>query len=229
MLVPAMLLIIWVSEPDASTPKSSSETIYFPSQKAADLAMAAFDDVNPDCELWTNWQKMCSRTGENGAVLCHKSTIGVRPSTPFCAARTNGPFEGLSRPNQPTQFTSYMRFCRVNGKVPAGLKDFEHCVWTKNRPFNGLSRSDRRHPWCKRWVPAVPKAINAQQSKAMGLYCSDSVVPDWCQWPEGMAYGRNANSNTKIISDQPRIMTLFDPSSRAINGLYCRRKANHAR
>jgi len=57
--------------------------------RRADRALQAFDAAHPQCQLWTNWQKMCSRTGPDGATVCVTDPDRpVRPSEPFCTAGT---------------------------------------------------------------------------------------------------------------------------------------------
>ena len=47
-----------------SNANNSTPDIFYPSQTAADADLVRFERENPSCQLWTNWQKMCSRTGE---------------------------------------------------------------------------------------------------------------------------------------------------------------------
>lgn len=61
--------------------------------RAADRQMIAFGEANPQCQLWTNWERLCSRTGLGGGIQCHIDPgRRVASSLPFCAVgRQSGP------------------------------------------------------------------------------------------------------------------------------------------
>jgi hypothetical protein len=199
----------------------SDPNIYYKSQTEADVALSQFDRDNPSCQLWTNWQKMCSRTGEGGATYCQKAKSTVKPSTPFCSALNAEPYMGLADEYTSIQLASYMRFCESKtGEITP--ENVPLCNWMKKRPFNGLTIAERRHPWCKQWKLAVPVTTNAALSKEMGYYCANRVVPSWCEWGEGLGFGPQAGENP---SSQEIIMVTLNPSSRPVNGQYCRRRA----
>src|SRR3954464_6240791 len=67
--------------PAADLPVSGS----LDARRPDDRQMMAFDRSHPQCQLWTNWQKMCSRTGPGGATYCAiDAEMRVNPSRPFC-------------------------------------------------------------------------------------------------------------------------------------------------
>ena len=130
-------------------------SIYYASQQEADAALAAFDRDNPECQLWTNWQKMCSRTGDGRSTECTEDHANrVRPSIPFCAAVGDASLARLAPSNRDLirnrgQRLSRGRFCRLAG----GVLD---CA--TRRPFNGRSLAARRHRFCRIWsVSEAPK------------------------------------------------------------------------
>lgn len=197
--------------------------IYYRSGTAANAALASFDGNNPDCQLWTNWQKMCSRTGLNGATHCISSSMPVRPSVPFCVARTDQPYDDNDASAPQAERLSHRRFCqRATSEHGLG----EECSWDRSRPFSGLVLKELRHPWCAKWAPVLERRKFGAKSARYGFYCADRRVPDWCAWPEGLGYGRQVGQTSP---GEEIIPVLFNPESRAINGIYCRRRAPNAR
>jgi hypothetical protein len=162
----------------------------------ADRVLQAFDAAHPQCQLWTNWQKMCSRTGPDGATVCViDPDRPVRPSEPFC---TGGPWSA-DEPATRAQLASYGRFCRVRrAQVTA---PFRVCEGGEDRPFNGRRIAARLHPWCQLWVdedrnhvcqtgsmnlPNVPRceALARRGAEARSrLSCTSRAMPPWCRQP----------------------------------------------
>ena len=103
--------------PAENTTGEAERSIYYKSQAAADTALAAFDKDNPSCQLWTNWQKMCSRTGEGGAASCIKGRqLSVKPSTaPF--AQTTCTILVHFRTKRQHRQASSLRFCQVTKEI----------------------------------------------------------------------------------------------------------------
>lgn len=135
----------------------------------SDRRLQAFDKANPSCRLWTDWRKLCSRTGKNGATFCRTDpTSPVQPSTPFCASNT----DRQSRIEQ----TSRLRFCDrrerafVSGDTdkPTGP---EMCIrYRSGRPFSGERIDQMVHPSCQIWGNDYPgPAICSTDPKADGL------------------------------------------------------------
>lgn len=198
--------------------------IYYRSGVAANAALASFDSKNPDCQLWTNWQKMCSRTGPNGETHCVSSSAPVRPSAPFCVARTDQPYDDSDTSASQAERLSHSRYCKrtTTGHSSNG----ENCSRDLSRPFSGLVLKERSHPWCAKWTPVLSRQKFGAKSSRYGFYCADRRVPDWCAWPEGLGYGRQVGQSS---AGEEIIPVLFNPESRAINGIYCRRRAPNAR
>jgi hypothetical protein len=208
--------VVLVAGLTAVASATAKDSIYYKSQKEADAALAAFDRDNPDCQLWTNWQKMCSRTGENGATWCTTDPDKpVKPSTPFCEAPKGSPDRVGDRYSFPptmtkSQIESANRFCL------SGISSKRQCKkLDPTRPFNGKRLAARRHPWCEIWgdetallrtppvcsettdIQGVPKCAPLAQKgyKIKGaLYCAkigevEMVNRFWCRGMRGKGYG----------------------------------------
>lgn len=199
----------------ASAPQDS---IYYRSQSEANAALAAFDREHPDCAFWSNWQKACSRTGPYGASTCVPADmVGVRPSAPFCLARIGEPYTGPLPQDSEQARRSFVRFCEPADKK---VGDAAGCRWTERRSFNGLRRSEMKHPWCAKW--SAPRDGSARR---LGYTCSERRVPSWCTWPEGLGFGGRPINK----SQGTYIPATLDPFSRAVHGVYCRRSNLDAR
>jgi hypothetical protein len=141
-----------------SSANSGRESIYYRSQKDADTALAAFDQANPDCQLWTNWQKMCSRTGDGGATICALDpAFTVEPSIPFCAevsSKTRASFRlsKLFGTEVTSQSRSRGRYCQMKGPIL-------NC--RMERPFNGAHLTARRHAVCETWAESRAPAFRS--------------------------------------------------------------------
>lgn len=127
---------------------------------AADRALKAFDDTHRQCSLWSDWHKLCSRTGPRGATYCRTDpTYPVKPSAPFCADTQDIPVQ-QSRPNEfsPEQ-KSYFRFSRIaeykdfinNNTDPKSAVLTKYRVWQTRRPFNGSRFQQIFDPECEVW------------------------------------------------------------------------------
>lgn len=186
----------------------------------ADAQLLAFGQRNKSCQLWTNWQKVCSRTGPGGSVLCHDDPIApVEASAPFCV-----------RPNAheklPSEMQSSQRFCaEMDGQGICRR-------YVIDRPFNGFHIWARRSNLCKRWVDAGtrkdictedPNSRNycgnpefKLKSSARPLACAEiqqGLCPASHPAPEGII--RYADSDI-VVSD-----LLLVPDRVAVNGLHC--------
>jgi hypothetical protein len=168
---------------------TSTPSIYYKTQAEADVALAAFDTDNPDCQLWTNWQKMCSRTGENGATYCNTDPVEpVKPSAPFCEVRTLTEVDGqtmlyIGDPAiKRLSSLSRNRFCeQVIGESSLSneVLDLENQIeksvtcsrFRNSRPFNGLDEKSQTSPLCISWKK-TPNGLN---------YCDKNVPKSFCK------------------------------------------------
>jgi hypothetical protein len=126
-------------------------------------SLARFGDAHRDCLLWTNWNQMCSRTGESGAAYCvYDKNYTATASEPFCAISNKGP-ETIA--TTPKERASRNRFCAdyLKDSDRRNTKKTHRCVlYSSNRPFNGMNLSSRIHPWCLEWRDARTQQIVCQ-------------------------------------------------------------------
>ena len=225
----------------------SSNSIYYKSQVAADEALEAFDKANPSCQLWTNWQKMCSRTGKSGKTWC---TIDpdrpVKPSTPFCTESSDGLAYDTSKKSLQQQ-ASFRRYCIAEKGVDLEMSLADRsCAPNESKPFSGLTLTARRHPWCEAWgiANSDPKELNlvcrengseidgkdckSAATKGLvypnGLYCAKWQVPTWCQKPEGLLGGRQIDEPHKPDSTLD-ILIGVAVDVYPVRGIYCAKRS----
>lgn len=137
--------------------------IYYASQADADAALERFAEENPSCQLWTNWQKMCSWTGPDGNSFCVRDAEQpVEPSTPFCARRNRALepraaaelFVGNYDVNTEGRAAqaSRNRYCvRFRSDNMDGSEGFRCFLYMAERPFNGMRDPSGSHPACSEW------------------------------------------------------------------------------
>ena len=120
----------------------------------SDRLLLRLDKSKPHCRLWTDWRKLCSRTGPGGSTYCRMDEDHtVAPSTPFCATEGN-----LSR----KELASRNRFCvRYEREYlptdSAKATGPRHCVkHDSDRPFNGETIAVMLHPACLVWGMGEP-------------------------------------------------------------------------
>jgi hypothetical protein len=126
---------------------------------ATEADLADFGRANPGCRLWTDWRRLCSRTGPAGAMRCNEDRARtVAPSRPFCVAA-----RGVERLPYAANFgrsrQSSLRFCAVpieeEGEA-LRTGEPELCeAYAPDRPFNGRRIAALRHPWCETWADAT--------------------------------------------------------------------------
>jgi hypothetical protein len=217
----------------------ASDSTFYRDQAEADSSLARFDRDNPRCRLWTNWQKMCSRTGRHGTTLCVDDPgRRVAPSEPFC---TSG--AGYAWPSSDpsslsgAQSISLHRFCSPESAAVGPMGDkIEECGFSEARPFNGLRLAARLHPWCRQWneaitmkpvcrtgrargaLPRCGELAAAQFVSRRGFYCARSSIPAWCGEAEGLGVEASYPKKGDIIPVAER------QSAFAVRGISCREK-----
>ena len=198
----------------------------------------AFDRAHPQCELWTDWQKMCSRTGPGGSTWCATDPgRRVEASAPFCITREG---EDRARPTLQTltreQSASLHRFCRPELAIrgPTGIKG-EECGFDPSRPFNGYRLAARLHPWCTQWNEAVTKKPvcategggklpdcaelgQAGFENETGFYCARRALPDWCTEAGGLGIEVHYEGPGDILPVGERQEAF------TVRGMYCSRR-----
>jgi hypothetical protein len=125
--------------------------------EAGDTQLAAFEREHPSCQLWTNWQKMCSRTGRGGSTYCVRDDErSVRRSEPFCAHYRDA---GAWYEHNARQEASSLRFCRTVGLESLVDGDGRRSTgrrlckkYGEDRPFNGRRLAARANPLCEEWI-----------------------------------------------------------------------------
>lgn len=208
---------------EGSQPGGDAGQVHYRSQGEADASLARFERDHPQCQLWTNWQKMCSRTGHGGSTHCVEDPeMRVEASQPFCVRPDALPMSG-------GELSSYNRFC-AGGDAPGAPRSDGRCRrFLRNRPFNGFHLSARRSPLCRRWVDAnsratvcvegsgEPKcaAVAASMSNNVPLACAEVVKSPNCEPHREGVIEQSASGVT--LSDL-LLFTDWNP----VNGLYCR-------
>lgn len=234
------LIVFWSCLLASCITKNSdtADSTYFSSQEEADNRLTAFDKENPNCQLWTNWQKMCSRTGPNGETYCVTDPDKpVRPSEPFC---THSPRENYSEYHvstwQENQKKSLRRFCQEPDRNEERREDQDatgYCKYEDDRPFNDRSLAARRHPWCQEWsdthgnspicqedeLSATScRVMSQQKTRSIGaLYCSKTAeIPKFCSAAIGFGFASQ-------VPDADGIIMAIGRKENAVpvNGVFC--------
>lgn len=148
-------------------------------QKAdPEVRLKEFGETNPKCAMWTDWQRLCSRTGSGGSTYCRKDeTYKVSSSAPFCAVAT------AFIPDTADQKASRNRFCikykriwaNQEEKVPTGPLQ---CVeYRSPRPFSGERITQMLHPLCTSWGTGEPgKTICRSSDSGNTPACTDEKI-----------------------------------------------------
>lgn len=128
----------------------------------ADRVLKAFDEGHPQCALWTDWHKLCSRTGMGGSTYCRTDAEHpVNPSTPFCAKGMNGyapdqHMSGAERKSSARFTNNYVerRWTESgNSDGKSGVtKHRKYPIFDPNRPFSGRTLAQLEHPYCAVWL-----------------------------------------------------------------------------
>jgi len=197
--------------PDASSPPAS-ERLHSQAREPADAALVRFERDNPECPLWTDWRKTCSRTGPAHSMLCVTDPGRVvRPSEPFCV---KAEMSGVPGPFTENQRMSSLRFCRATRLIrvtdASGQPRYEQTICHRyriDRPFNGRRPAARRHPMCNRWSRGAENVLTCVQWRAADCEPHDGV-------PRPPA---------RPSEDQVVIPQNFDPEATATFGVFCTR------
>lgn len=204
---------------------AESDRSVYSAQLEAGTPLAMFGNDNPTCQLWTDWQQVCSRTGPSGSTVCVSSAVDVPASEPFCEAASNMNFREISSERTVAQRASRNRFCEEFGDGVNFSSDT--CIrWSTERPFNALRLDEMEHSWCKVWKANVDADVNPELSAQMGYYCALREVPDWCATAGGMGLGPQIDASRQA-SPQVIIPVQVNPAGTPVNFTYCaKRNAN---
>ena len=123
-------------------------------RSSEDQRLQDFDQSHVACEMWTDWRKLCSRMGLNGATTCRTDPLHTaEPSEPFCAVGRQHPADDTE-----AQISSRDRYCvryatfssQAEGQLER--KGRPVCVeYNANRPFSGQSIAQVETPDCLQW------------------------------------------------------------------------------
>jgi hypothetical protein len=159
-LVVPLVTLVFASAAAAASPGSSVEL--YSSQIDADADLRAFVVANPDCELWSNWQKTCARVGAETYCATDRAKP-VEPSKVFCVGKWAEESEGVVR--------SQMRFCRAPDSLSNSRGSFPICArYDAGRPFNGRRLQARLSPACGAWRQEG-SGRKARAYSSTGYYC----------------------------------------------------------
>lgn len=218
--------------PALSTTAARSAGVVLNPASSSDRAMIAFGTQQKSCNLWSNWQKTCSRL--NGRLFCQADRQRqVKPSIPFCASG-----ELAAPESQPQdQLKSMERFCTARGSLygsnALGTRVIGNFCrrWDEQRPFNGKRIATLVHPQCAAWADSVTKVTICQSGPRNGsgarsceqlasagyqhpnvLFCSAWREPPKCV---------DAITSYNQERDQGAQRPLGIPNSGPIHGMYC--------
>lgn len=200
--------------------------------RPADRQMRAYGEVNPDCRMWTNWEKLCSRTGANGTIVCGIDPgRRVTPSDPFCAAsRSATPAASLPE----TERVSSERFCRAHRTTEDLSRGTLSRVCTRHdprRPFNGRRVAALLHRDCDGLSDAAtgrPFCVRGGNAAA-GLPDCEALAARGYQHPRLLHCSRwsgDASCRAFPIRPQPDLgpdafVIPQDPNRNGVHGLVC--------
>lgn len=183
---------------ESNTPSASVYDL----RMESDRRLFAFEKQHPNCPMWTDWRKLCSRLGPGGSTYCKTDPVySAKPSTPFCATEAN-------MQDTKAESDSRMRFCvKYNRRSNDGDVDYPtgstYCEEYKSlRPFGGQQFAQLEHPACTAWGNGTPtKNVCASgQSNENGLPKCDS--PEIRNNPQSEALSCTAWSST-ILCNAP--------------------------
>lgn len=183
-------------------------------QGSADAVLSDFDRRHPSCQLWTNWQKLCSRTGPDGAAECKTDNgFAAQPSEPFCAVRRvpDGRID-TTRDDPPAQQRSRNRLCDTFAIGEDGIR---RCTsYAAARPFDGRRAEAIAHPLCRRW-----QTISPSPTAAPGAL----VGPASCvEWVERLPCPQVVGNASRFPAPDTIVMpTVRDVRRRPVWGVYC--------
>jgi hypothetical protein len=209
--------------------------------RTADRQMTAYGEAHPECRMWSNWEKLCSRTGPNGSIYCNiDPDRRVDPSAPFCADSNRLEPRNWSA----AEHRSRTRYCasRRRPAPPLGDRSSDTTLicarYHPERPFNGRRVAALLRPGCEGLSdaetgrPVCVRGGNMQAgipdcaSLAASGYESDRllVCGRWSGPASCHAYPtqewRPIEEGTPV--DERRVyFGVPDPNQKSIHGLAC--------
>lgn len=195
-------------------PDQLPPSIYYATQNESDIALAAFSEKNPNCKLWTNWQKLCSRSGPAKSVECMSDeSRPVRPSTPFCVAEENTNII-VTTERTPAE-RSALRYCVAEeAGTSTGIRSSQpirFCnKYAKNRPFSEFRKDVSWHSWC---------SSDSFRDDYGRFICIPINKPDWCR--KVSASGDVLVKSESSENSQIDIAIKYRKNSSPVSSIYC--------
>jgi hypothetical protein len=201
-----------------------------------DQELMVYGQAHPHCELWSNWQKLCSRTGPGRTVRCVIDPgRSVEPSAPFCQVEIGGP---ESEPSG-EEVISSERYCLAREDWRAwsprtGTRTRRVCTrHMPDRPFNGRRIASLDHSACQSWIDRETRETVCTRSgdAAAGVPSCEVLRSSGYEHPRLLACGRWSreigcgNPHPTIRAPDPSseawIESLVMPDGAAVNGTFC--------
>lgn len=208
LLISAVLLTSCVTA-------SSTPSIFYKSQIEADAALAAFDKAHPQCQIWTNWQRLCSRVDGTGNVQCHEDQSNrVRPSHPFCVSNKYGNPIGIEADlTSKIDVPSMHRFCSKFSKQ-GGVRVCSEM--SPHRPFSGRNLGTLRTPFCEVWSKGE-RAICSEDGSVEGIpKCAELSIPKQNDGPFYCSKKREITSDTGGCTKIADSTDVFDKRAKFV-------------
>lgn len=195
-----------------ATPATTS-SIFYKSQADSDVALSAFEEENPSCQLWTNWQTACFKSPD-GKVHCGKSGHReARASKPFCVVR-NGQEQVSYIDSMSQSGVSAGRFCKRRGTLSEmSQTNREYCAeYLPSRPFGRIDGRFPANAWCAKW-------ISEKRGKHWVPQCVSIDLPPWCKTAALTGVGLLRPSVLK--GDEINTAAGFVPNTSPVTLVYC--------
>ena len=232
----ALTAVLTLIVASASVPSSSASPVPGSASQPYDLASQSdrelqhFDRTHPDCELWTDWRKLCSRMGLGGATRCRTDRrFPARPSEPFCAEGEPPNADTLSEAMSRSRYCS--RFNDDLSPQQTEPKGAHYCdLYRSSRPFNGQQIAQMETPGCLEWTSGSVTCVSGRSGKRRGRSCASTAIeplerpfPFSCtRWskrtecPHPVGGAELESGPTSILMEQLQI-------GRPVWGAYCKR------
>jgi hypothetical protein len=172
----ALAIADWSLPGLAASPRVGSTSRAYDLASSADRKLMDFDRTHADCEMWSDWHKLCSRMGPSGTTTCRTDPLhSAKPSEPFCAVgeppSSDTLAEGLSRSRYCVQFMDHPP---PHLTEPAGAR---YCTaYLPARPFGGERIEQVETPDCLGWLSASGVGCTTVESKTGPSSCTGAIM-----------------------------------------------------
>jgi hypothetical protein len=187
----------------SSAPFAGSAHRQYDLSSLADRKLLHFDMTHPDCEMWTDWRKLCSRMGPDGTSTCRTDPLHpAKPSEPFCA------MPGQSSGDTLAQGLSRGRYCAqfVDPPSPEQTGPRGFCaIYRPGRPFGGERLAQMATPDCLKWTHPGLVLLDGRRRRVYAFMCTRWSHRVQCPRPVG---GGGAGHWTDYCHDSPVTIQL---------------------